>query len=361
MSTQAPNRDGDKKGDVGEKRGRKTQNPTIHEVSRLAGVSHMTVSRVIRGLDTVLPETRERVNKAIEDLGYVPNRAAGSLSSRRTGFIALILPTITNANFSAVAHGLTEALRAADYHLLIAYTNYSLAEEERQLKNLLARRPEAIVLTGTVHNRAALKMLYAADVPVFEIGELIRRPIDHLVGFSNYAAGRTAARYLLDKGFQRIGAIAGSNSGDVIDHRGDERMRGFEEELRNAHRSIDLVLRQGSPPISYDHGAAMLPLLLERGIDAVFAVSDLSAVGLVMECQRRNVSVPGAVSVMGFGDFEIGREIVPRLTTIHVDFYGLGKQTGNIILQLFADENEKRRSVDVGLQIIERESVGEAA
>lgn len=362
MSVSRPDKSSVKKSDVNEKRSRKTQNPTIHEVSRLAGVSHMTVSRVIRGLDTVLPETRERVNKAIEDLGYVPNRAAGSLSSRRTGFIALILPTITNANFSAVAHGLTEALRAADYHLLIAYTNYSLAEEERQLKNLLARRPEAIVLTGTVHNRASLKMLYVADVPVLEIGELVRQPVDHLVGFSNYDAGRTAARYLIGKGFKRIGAIAGSNNGDVIDHRGDERMRGFEAELRNESRSLDFVLRRGSPPISYDHGAAMLPLLLEREVDAVFTVSDLSAVGLVMECQRGKVKVPGDLSVMGFGDFEIGREIVPRLTTIHVDFYGLGEATGRMILNLFANgEDDSPQTVDVGLEIIERESVGEAA
>jgi len=348
-------------GGTAEKRTRKPQVPTLHEVSRLAGVSHMTVSRVVRGLDTVLPETRDRVNKAIEDLGYVPNRAAGSLSSQRTGFVALLLPTITNANFSAVAHGLTEVLRAADYHLLIAYTNYSVAEEERQLKNLLARRPEAIVLTGTVHNRAALKMLYAADVPIIEIGEMIRQPIDSLVGFSNYEAGRTAARFLMAKGFKRIGAIAGSNDGDVIDHRGDERMRGFEDELRIAGRSTEFVLRHGTPPISYDHGAAMMPHLLEREIDAVFAVSDLSAVGLVMEGQRRGIRVPDDLSVMGFGDFEIGREIVPSLTTIHVDFYGLGEVTGRMILEFFEDSAiDGPRIVDVGLETIERQSVAEA-
>ena len=128
--------------------GRATGRPTIRDVSQLAGVSRMTVSRVVRGLDIVVPETRDRVRKAIADLGYVPDRAAGSLASRRTGFIALMLPTLTNTNFAEVAHGLTEALRAADYQLLIAYTDYSVAEEERQLHQLLARRPEALVLTG---------------------------------------------------------------------------------------------------------------------------------------------------------------------------------------------------------------------
>ena len=97
--------------------------PTIRDVSRLAGVSRMTVSRVVREIGLVSADTRERVNRAIDDLGYVPDRAAGSLGSHRTGFIAVILPNLTNANFAAVAHGLTEAVRLADYDLLVAYTD----------------------------------------------------------------------------------------------------------------------------------------------------------------------------------------------------------------------------------------------
>jgi LacI family gluconate utilization system Gnt-I transcriptional repressor len=334
--------------------------PTIREVSRLAGVSRMTVSRVIRNLDLVLPKTRERVNKAIADLGYVPDRAAGSLASHRTGFIALVLPTLTNANFAAVAHGLTEALRQADYHLLIAYTDYSLDEEERQLKNLLARRPEAIVLTGAVHRRTASRILLAADIPVVEIADLPRHPIEHAVGFSNYQAGRTAARYLIERGFTRIGAAGSSNEGDVIDQRGEERLRGFEDELRLSGRSTHLVLRHGNAPVSHDHGAKVIGILLEREprLEAVFAVSDLSAVGVVMECQRRSVQVPSDLSVMGFGDFEIGREINPPLTTIHVDFRALGLRTGRLILDLMpAGTNDTPQIIDVGLKVLERASV----
>lgn len=337
------------------------QRPTIREVSKLAGVSRMTVSRVIRDLDLVLPETRRRVLKAIADLGYVPDRAAGSLASRRTGFIALMLPTLTNANFAAVAHGLTEALRPADYHLLITYTDYSLDEEERQLQNLLARRPEAIVLTGAVHRRTASRTLLAAGIPVIEIADMPRHPIEHAVGFSNYDAGRHAARHLLGREFTRIGAVASSTEGDVIDHRGEERMRGFEDELRLAGRPTDLVLRHGRAPVSYEHGATAIGLLLKRSpsIEAVFAVSDLSAVGVVMECQRRGIAVPQDLSVIGFGDFDIGRQINPPLTTIHVDFRTLGQRTGALILDLLSAEGGARppQIIDVGLSVIERASV----
>ncbi|MEO0033808.1 MAG: hypothetical protein RIS94_3566 [Pseudomonadota bacterium] len=361
-SQRTPEPDARDAGHAGEERGRRgSGRPTIRDVSRLAGVSRMTVSRVISDPDLVLPATRAKVNKAIADLGYVPDRAAGSLASRKTGFIALMLPTLTNANFAAVAHGLTEILREEDYHLLIAYTDYDTAEEERQLRALLARRPEAIVLTGAPHRRQATRMLVAADIPVAEVADLPSQPIDHAVGFSNYQVGRTAARYLIGKGFTRIGALGASTEGTVIDHRGEERMRGFEEELRYSGLSDADVVRHGSAPVSFAHGAQAMGLLLERDpqVEAVFAVSDLSAVGAVMECQRRGLSVPDQVSIMGFGDFEIGREINPPLTTIHVDFRALGQRTGQVLLDLLSRPEDARehQRIDVGLSLVERASV----
>jgi LacI family gluconate utilization system Gnt-I transcriptional repressor len=272
----------------------------------------------------------------------------------------LILPTLTNANFAGVAHGLTEALRERDYDLLIAYTDYSQAEEDRQLRNLLARRPEAIVITGSVHRRTTSRMLMSSDIPVVEIADLPRQPIQHAVGFSNYEAGRTAARYLLTRGFCAIGAVASSTEGDVIDHRGEERMRGFEDELRLNGRSTDLVLRHGRAPVSYEHGAAVAGMLLARNPkpDALFAVSDLSAVGMVMEFQRRGIRVPEELSVMGFGDFEIGAQINPPLTTIHVDFRALGERTGRLLLELLsADAGDAPKMIDVGLMVVERSSI----
>ena len=135
-------------------------------------------------------------------------------------------------------------------------------------------------------------------------------------------------------------------------------MRGFEDELKSNGRSAELVLRHGEAPVGYDHGASVTPKLLEKRVDAVFAVSDLSAVGIVMECQRRGVAVPGQLSVVGFGDFEIGREINPPLTTIHVDFRALGQRTADLILDLLRTASPAApQLVDVGLTLVERASV----
>lgn len=339
---------------------RRPRRPTIRDVSRLSGVSHMTVSRVISTPDRVAPATRERVLEAITSLGYVPDRAAGSLSSRRSGFVALILPTLNNANFATVARGLSEVLHRQAYQLLIAYDDYDLAAEESQLTQLLARRPEAIVLTGAVHRPGTVQKLAAAGVPVVEISDLPARPIQHAVGFSNEEVGRIAARYFIERGFAHIGAIGSRCVGDKGDYRGDTRLRGFEAELRAGGRSLDLVCRYGSAPVSFGHGAMAIGRLLDQNpdVDAVFAVSDLSAVGVVMECQRRGVLVPDDLSVMGFGDFEIGREINPALTTIHVDFYALGQRVGEHLTErALVDCNVDAVSLDVGLRIIERSSV----
>jgi LacI family gluconate utilization system Gnt-I transcriptional repressor len=334
--------------------------PTIRDVSRLADVSRMTVSRVLSDPRAVSPDTAERVHRAILDLGYVPDRTAGSLASRRTGFIGLMLPTLTNANFSSVAHGMTEVLREANFHLLIGYTDYDIVEEETQIRSMLARRPEALALTGAVHTRAASTMLLRADIPIVEVADLQPGSVHHSVGFSNYQVGRMAAQYLLKRGLRRIGAVGGECDAKIADYRGEERIRGFEDELKIAGISSDLVIRQGHIPVSYSHGAEAIATLLGRypAVEGVFAVSDLAAVGVILECQRRKISVPDQLSVIGFGDFEIASEIVPKLTTIHVDFYELGRRTGRLLLDTLSGRRTGGREiVDVGLSLVERESV----
>jgi LacI family gluconate utilization system Gnt-I transcriptional repressor len=338
----------------------RSHTPTIRDVSRLASVSRMTVSRVLSNSNLVSPDTAERVNRAIADLGYVPDRAASSMASRRTGFVGYMMPNLTSANFSSVAHGLADVLQDANYQLLISYTDYDLAQEEVEIRNLLARRPEAIVLTSGVHTREASAMLLHANVPVVEVADLQPRSVYHSVGFSNYQVGRMAAQYLLQRGLRRIGAIGCESAGDNGDYRGEERIQGFEDELRTAGIPADLVIRKDRPPVSYAHGREAISTLLERDprIEGIFAVSDVTAFGAVMECRRRQIAVPEQISVIGFGDFDFASEMEPRLTTIHVDFRELGRRTGRLIVDSLAGRCGKERVViDVGLSLLERESV----
>jgi LacI family transcriptional regulator, gluconate utilization system Gnt-I transcriptional repressor len=337
---------------------------TMADVARLAGVSKMTVSRLLANPAAVAGDTGEHIRAAIERLGYVPDRVAGGLSSRRTGSVALVLPTLTNTNFADTAHGLTDALRPAGYQLIVGYTMYDVAEEERVVRALLARRPEALVLTETIHARGTTQLLLGAGIPVVEIWERPDRPVDRAVGFSNFEAGRAAARHLIGHGHRAIAAIGPSGTGPVVDHRAMRRLDGFAAMLREAGLGDELVLREGDTPFSFSEGAAAFGRLVMGGlcrVTALFAASDLSAVGALTECQRRRIAVPEELSVMGFGDFEIGRVSVPSLTTVRVDAYAIGREAGRLILATLSPALGQSRGAgsttqDLGFEIIQRQS-----
>ncbi len=337
--------------------------PTMRDVAKIAGVSTMTVSRVLAQPDLVAEITRERVEDAIESLGYVPDLIASSLSSKKSGFIAAILPTLNNVNFAETAGGLTDVLRVAAFQLLIGYTNYRLNEEEVLVRTMLARRPEGIVLSGGHHTQTTRQLLHAAAIPVVQIWDLPEEPIGHVVGFSNFEAGRAMTTLLIERGYQRI-AFLGPPEDETgfKDFRGDERLAGYLHAIRQAGRAEDLVIRHGRGPVSFTHGAQSLgALLAEHGdVDAVFAVSDLSAVGALMECQRRGIRVPDDLAIAGFGDFEIGAQTVPSLTTVRVDCIGIGEQAGQLLLDVLdmpnPDVSTSHENIDLGFELIERQS-----
>ena len=282
---------------------------------------------------------------------------------KKSGFVAAILPTLNNINFAETAHGLTEVLREAGYQLLFGYTNYRLGEEEALIRAMLTRRPEAIVVTGAHHTREAQRLLLSADTPVVEIWDLPRNPLGHAVGFSNFDVGRAMTARLVDCGYRRIAFLGPPEAKDGFrDFRGDERLAGYLSVLNEEGLDTSLVIRHGSGPVSFTHGVDSLSRLLEchDDVEAVFAVSDLSAVGALMECQRRGISVPDDLAIAGFGDFEVGAQTVPSLTTVHVDCFGIGSAAARTLVQLL-EEDESRTTtestiVDLGFEVIERDS-----
>lgn len=332
--------------------------PTIIDVSARAGVSRMTVSRALRAPHLVRPDTREAIARAIDELGYVPDRAAEALSTRRSGFVGLVVPTLTNTNFADAARGLTDIIRRQGYELLIGYTDYDENAMLTHVRDMLGRRAEALVLPAGPRGAALRTLLAGETIPIVQMAGLAPSPVNYMVGYSNHEAGRLAARYLIGLGHTRIGVLAAEGDGLSCDHRGGRRLEGFVEALREAGLRDDLVQRMGKPPVSFTQGAQAMGALLERAPDlhAVFAVSDLVGVGALMECRRRGVRVPEDVSLMGFGGFEIGREVVPALTTVAVDYRAIGERTGRVVLDLLAGVRDVPPVVDLGVMLTERET-----
>lgn len=305
---------------------------TMQRIAELAGVSAMTVSRALKSDTTVSPATRDRVLEAVRQTGYVPDATARVFASGRSGFVAVLVPSLNNSNFADTTNSMASVFEAAGLQILLGDTGYSIEREEHLIGILLQRRPEAIVLTGGVHTEATRQMLANADIPIVETWDLPAQPLGHVVGFSNELAGGEMVRYLYERGYRRIGFIGGTTNHDT---RGSERRTGYGKAVRALGLPEGREVSLGKPPVTIEQGGEALGLMLERwpDTDAIVCVSDLSAFGVLMECHRRGLKVPGNVAIAGFGDFDVARCAWPRLTTIAIDCVGIGQRTARIILE----------------------------
>jgi LacI family transcriptional regulator, gluconate utilization system Gnt-I transcriptional repressor len=333
------------------------KSPTMADVARLAGVSPMTVSRAFKTDSSVSAATRDAILKAADDLGYVFDSTASNLRSQKTDFIAVTIPSINNANFADTLRGLSEGLKARGLQILLGYTDYDMAEEERLIEQFLRRRPEAIVVTGGRHTPRARRMLENAGIPVIETWDLPEDPIGHVIGFSNADAVRGMVDHFVAKGLTRIAFIGGDASRDT---RGADRRAGFIAAMQAHGLDATRLIAAGSPPISMREGAEAMGRLLDAMPDtqAVICVSDLSAFGALTECQRRGIEVPGRLWIAGFGDYEIAGIAVPALTTINPFPRDIGTRTAELILDVLDGRQDTPARIAISPELLIRQSTG---
>ncbi|MDR3439526.1 LacI family DNA-binding transcriptional regulator [Telmatospirillum sp.] len=320
-------------------------------MAELAGVSSMTVSRVLNRPETVAPETVETVRKAIARTGYVPNLLAGALATTRTKLVAAIVPTISGSIFAACIQSLTDRLEVAGYQMLLGLSGYPAAREEGLLNAILSRRPDALFLTGTTHSAQSRRRLRGAKIPIVETWDLSAKPIDMAVGFSHQRVGRDAAQFLFKKGYRRFAAIGAE------DERAKIRWKSYLAALTEL--GVDDVASITTPaPTNLWMGRDGLSKLIADGFThgAVFCSSDALAHGVLVEAQARGLSVPGDIAVIGFGDLDFAAFTVPALTTVRIDRFAVGRLAAEAILSRLAGEPVAEKVIDVGFQIIERES-----
>ena len=331
------------------------KSPTMADVARQAGVSPMTVSRAFKTDSSVSHATRDAILKAADALGYVFDSTASSLRSQKTDFIAVTIPSINNANFAETVRGLAEGLKPRGLQILLGYTDYDMAEEERLIEQFLRRRPEAIVVTGGRHTPRARRMLENAGIPVIETWDLPETPIGHVVGFSNASAVRDMVDHFVAKGLTRIAFIGGDTTRDT---RGADRRAGFIAAMQAQGLDATRLIAVGVPPISMREGAEAMGRLLEtlQDTQAVICVSDLSAFGALTECQRRGVDVPGRLWIAGFGDYEIAGIAVPALTTINPFPRDIGARAARLILDVLDGQQVAPARIVISPELLIRKS-----
>jgi LacI family gluconate utilization system Gnt-I transcriptional repressor len=319
--------------------------PTLSAVADLAGVSAITVSRVVRLPDMVAPQTRARVEAAMRQLGYVPNLVAGALASSRTNSVGVLVPTIANSIFADTVQGLSDHLEPLGYAVILAQSRYDAAREDHVLAALLSRRPEAIIMVGSPATEDGARLLRRSGIPVAETWELPPEPIDAVAGFDNYQAGVAVARHFVTQGRKDLAFIGGD------DPRATRRWNGFNDTASAAGLKPPrrLVLdRNASGSVA---ALADLP-----GVDALFAANDAHAIGFLSGLRtagllRNGPASEQPVAVIGLGDLEMGRLIAPSLSTIRVHGDAIGRTAAKLILT-----RDGPRHVDLGFDLVLRDS-----
>jgi len=321
---------------------------TLHDVARVAGVSLITASRALSNPSIVSAKTIAKVERAVEETGYIPNLLAGSLKSKRSRMVAGIVPALSVSQFLPTVQTLSTALSAQGYQLILGQTNYDDAQEEAVLNIMMSRQPDGIVMTGLVQSERVRARLARAGIPVIETWDLSDDPVDVVIGFSHDAVGRATGQYFRDKGYRQVGIATGSDPRAMMRHAGFVAAYGE-----------DVPTAVVPAPSSLAAGRRALAELLTRNpsLDAVCCSSDTLASGVLVEAQARGLRVPEDLALCGFGNADFAAHTFPSITTIHVDGPEIGRIAASLILEGHGQAGAPRARIrDLGFALIERES-----
>ena len=312
---------------------------TLKDVADAAGVSEMTVSRVLRGKGVVSRRTTDKVNRVVDRLGYVQNRLAGSLAESRSNQVAVIIPSLFNNVFTEVMAGITSTLERADYNAVVGVTDYDLGKEQDLVVSMMSWRPAAIIVSNSVHTERTTNILRRADIPVVEMMTLGPDPIDMNIGIDQRAAARDLAQFVMSRGHRRFGFL-GWNERDTA---ALERFREIERVISAQGHSVLPPRPYDSPP-NFLRGKIGLREMLEtsRDLDAVFFANDTTAIGGMMHCIEAGIRVPDDIALVGYSGLSMGQNMPLPLTTIETKRYETGQMAAAKILERLTGRRSAR-------------------
>ncbi|GAA0497392.1 LacI family DNA-binding transcriptional regulator [Streptomyces olivaceiscleroticus] len=327
---------------------------SLKDVAAHAGVSIKTVSNVVNNYQHVTPEMRDRVQRAIDELGYRPNLTARHLRKGRTGMIALALPELGNPYFAELAAAVIDAAAEHDYIVLLDHTGGRRAQEVLVSQGFRARVIDGLILSP-IELEAEDLSDRTENVPLVLLGERhYDLPYDH-IAIDNVAAARLAVRHLTGLGRREV-AFIGARRGNS--RPAELRVRGWREELSAAGLSCDDGLVATTDGWGHADGAAAMHRILETGRrpDAVFAYNDPVAIGAMRALSERGLRVPEDVAVVGFDDVEEGRFGTVTLTSVSPDKEAIARLAVESVLARVSGEAAAPRRVWADYRLIERES-----
>jgi LacI family transcriptional regulator len=305
---------------------------TLKELAARAKVHPSTVSRVANNDPSlrISAATRERIAVLLRETEYRPNGVARGLKLRQTMVLAVVIPDITNPFFAGLFRGVEDGATPRGYQVLLCNTDGSAERQQSHLHSLAARRVDGVILASTFINDPTVRWLRHQLNPYVLVNRFSDEGVDPFVGSDDLRGATLATQHLIGLGHSRIGHLAGQSTIST----GVLRRKGYLAALAEARFEADPELLVESGFIEEGGAEAMERLLdLKKPPTAIFAVTDLAAIGAYGVARRRGLRIPDDLAIAGYNDIPLASRLIPGLTTVHVPIHEFGKVAAQMLLE----------------------------
>lgn len=332
--------------------------PTIRDVAKLAGVAPITVSRVINDSGYTGLETRQRVQEAIQSLGYVPNSLAQSFRWKHTGLLALVITDVTNPFWTTVARGVEDAASDAGLNVILCNTDESDAKQERYVHALLRKQIDGLLLVPTSRGLKALQFAASQHVPVVVLDRRLPGADVDIVRCDSQLGARLVVQHLLSLGHRQIAFLSGPADIPTA----EDRLAGYRQALRFAGLGPESELVYFGY-FTVESGQIMAEQALSNRPrpTALFAGNNFIAIGALKYLQFIGIKIPGELSVVGFDDLPLHLVIDPFLTVVSQPAYEMGRMAAKLLIdRLQNSQPGASREIVLPSTVVLRRSSGPA-
>lgn len=328
---------------------------TIHDVARLAGVSPITVSRVINNSGYISQQTRARVKAAIIELGYAPNIIARSLRSKRTNTLALVLTDITNPFFTAIARGVEDTASDAGFTVIYCNTDESVEEEAKNLQLLMQKQVDGILLVPARSISRSIELINEQGTPVVILDRRVPNVDADVVRCDSVEGAYRLIKLLIDQGHRRIAVLSGPQGVSTA----DDRVEGYQKSMVEAGLSYDGLVLHGTYTLTSGYEMAKRALSLSPRTTALFAANNFIAIGALKALRDSGLKVPRDISVVAFDDLPSTWIVEPFLTVVTQPPYEMGCKATQLLLNRIRGEAPPAcQEIILPIELIVRHSNG---
>ena len=325
----------------------------IFDIAKKSGYSTSTISRTISRPNSVSLKAREKINKIIKKTGYVQNSLAGGLKSGKSGFVIAIIPTLRVSLFSDYIWGIKEELRKKGFQLLIGVTHYNLDTEEALIRKFLSYKPEGFIIVGTQHSQISTNMLLSSKLPIIETWNITDKPLDIVVGFSNFSAGHQITDYMINLNYKNIAFATPIENHMKNENRSKKRLNGHVARMKVAN--LPITIFNYTRPMNHKLCGQEIYSQFKNNktkIDCIICGSEVSGSGLLSEFLFKGVNIPKKIGIAAVGNAEITSLLHPQLTTMDFKVYEIGIISATNLIAKINGEKIKKKIFDVGIELI---------